>query len=251
MLPTTAIQNLLLFGLFSMTLNAHAQDALVEDDSFYIQKKSTVEIGQRLSVDTGEAIYSAGSIIEGESIEVLEPKTLFISGAMFIPFRVNIERGELHLKKISKDWRYFCADSGLAKATLPVIGSLITEGDCVGIREANNKQVKEWVVDNSHYNGIDSVWSKAMTADETEHYAVKINVEPFKIKSLKTITFDGYYGGQLHFTHTEINNHSKDAKEFIFDFHHEPIIIGIKGHHIKILEANNINASYEWLRLKD
>ena len=174
-----------------------------------------------------------------------------IPGAMFIPFPVKIDKGELRLNKFSANWSYFCAENGRASASFPGLGSVISEGDCVGIRVANKSEKKEWVVDNSNYNGMQTIWSKSMSDDDTSKYVIKVRSEPFKIKNYRAITFDGFNGGQLHFTLTDIKGQNKDAKEFTFDFKGEPTIISIKGNIFKVMDANNVSVSYEWVKFKE
>ena len=175
-----------------------------------------------------------------------------ISGAMLIPFPVKIEKGSLRLTRFSADWSYFCSENGRASASFPGLGSVIRDGDCVGMRVANKGDKKEWVVDNSIYNrGMTTIWTKSVSDEDSIQYPVKVISEPYKVKSLKVITFDGYHGGQLHFTLSERNGQNKDSKEFTFDFQGEATIISIKGNVLKVQQANNVNATYEWMKIKN
>lgn len=247
-----AISSILFLSLASITLISNANEANSDEQGVYTEKKFTAPIGALLSVETGEAIFTEGTVIEGKSIEIQDSKELMIAGAMFIPFPVKIEKGELRLIRFAGKWSYFCADEGRASASFPGLGSVIREGDCVGIRVENKSEKMEWVVDNSHYNrGMQTIYTKSIPDEDTTKYLIKTSAEPFKVKSLKVITFDGFNGGQLHFTLTEMKGRNKDSKEFTFDFKGEPTVVSIKGNVFKVLEANNVNASYEWIKIKE
>lgn len=249
---STAISLNLFLSLAIITFISNADELSLDEQGVYTEKKFTAPIGKLLSVETGEAIFTEGTIIEGKSIEIQSAKELMIPGAMFIPFPVKIEKGELRLIRFSGKWSYFCADEGRASASFPGLGSVIREGDCIGIRVENKSEKMEWVVDNSRYNGgRNTIWTKGIQDEELSQYTIKASLEPFKVKSLKTITFDGFNGGQLHFTLTEIKGRNKDSKEFTFDFSGAPTVVSIKGNIFKVLEANNVNASYEWVKIKD
>ena len=204
-----------------------------------------------LRVETGESLYVQGEYINGEKIVIDVDQSMMIPGSMFIPFPIGIGVGDLYLTRITADWRYYCGEDGNVEASFPGLGSVIASGDCVGIRISTDKKDKEWVVDNSIYNsryGRETVWSRSMAKEDLEKYNPIPADVLFKVKSLTTITFDGYYGKQLHFTWTEWAGNKNHSQDFIFDFDGNPTLVGIKGNLFTVVRADNTGLDYQWKR---
>lgn len=213
-------------------------------------KKFTAPIGKILSTETGEDLFVEGAYIKGESITISQDMDIMIPGSMMIPFPAHIGAGELQMTRITPDWKYFCGEPESVAASFPGLGSVIADGDCVGIRiSASNSAKKEWVVDNSNYNRMNTVWSKSLSGEQAATiYPVKSRT-PFSVKTLKRITFDGYFGGQLHFTWQEVASGVRDSRDFTFDFSGAPTVVGIKGNIFKVHKANNLSLQYEWVKI--
>jgi hypothetical protein len=216
----------------------------------YALHSFSAPLDQELSVNTGEAIFVEGRYIEGEYIDLPQSIDMMIPGSLMIPFPVHIDSGRIELTKIRGDWKYYCADEGRAAASFPGLGSVIRQGDCVGIRVSSNAARKEWVVDNSNYNRMNTVWYKSLNQDERTKYSPVASSKPFKIQGLRRIVFDGYYGSQLHFTWEGESTRFRESKEFVFDFAGRPTILGIKGNQFEVVAANNVRLRYKWLTLK-
>lgn len=219
-----------------------------QEKELFTYREFSAPLGQPLTVNTGDALFVEGRFIEGEAIMVRQPLDLMIPGSMMIPFPVHIEPGRLTMSRVSGGWKYFCAEEGKAAASFPTLGSVLAQGDCVGIRVSSSNGEKQWVVDNSNYNRGwgKTVWTKRMSHDEAERYQPEWAAAPFQVDSLKRIVFDGYYGGQLHFSWEEYAGNSKDSREFVFDFDGKPTLIGIKGNQLVVNHADNVQLSYEW-----
>lgn len=236
---------LLLAGFFALA-GCAAQPAGPEP---FTTKPFTAPVGTALEVNTGDALYVSGSYIPGERISISKPLDMMVPGSMFIPFPVHIDSGHLELSSITSKWRYFCAEDGRAAASFPGLGSVIRRGDCVGIRISANGKTKQWVVDNSVYNGMTTIWTKSMSESDTLAYTPKQSPLPFKVDRLNRIVFDGYYGGQLHFTWEETIGTQRESKEFTFDFQKDsPKTVGIKGNLFRVLSADDVMLRYEWIK---
>lgn len=227
-----------------------ASDAAYKD--VFTIKTFSAPLRQKLQVPTGDVLFVDGAIIEGEVINIASPVEKMIPGSMFIPFPIRIESGGLEMTTVTSRWKYYCADNGKATASFPGLGSVIREGDCVGIRISHDGQEHEWAVNNSNYNRGwgETIWTLSMNDEETKTYLPKTSSRPFKVKELKRITFDGYYGGQLHFTWEDIASTGKNEKSFIFDFSGKPTEVGVKGNHFIVYEADNTKLVYEWVHFK-
>lgn len=200
-----------------------------------------------LNVNTGNDLFVEGAFIPGEVINLDKPIDLMIPGAMFIPFPVHI-KGPLKLARISAEWKYFCGDIGNVAASFPGLGSVIRDGDCVGIRVSNSNQ-KQWVVDNSIYNrGRTTVWTLDISDSEARNITTTKIAEPFMVETLRKITFDGFHSKQIHFTWTEIQGNNKNTQKFTFDYMGRPTKIGVKGYKLEVVEVDNIKLTYKWIK---
>lgn len=218
-----------------------------ETPDVFTYKKFNPPIDKVLEAETGEHIFVEGAFIEGEAIEIDTPLDLMIPGSMFIPFPAHIDRGRLILSRITNGWKYYCGEQGKVAASFPGLGSVISNGDCVGIRISTSDGNKQWVVDNSiHNRGMETIWTTSMSSDDAQKYTPKATREPFRVQSLKRISFDGYYGKQLHFGYTEIDGNFKDKKDFTFDFDGNPTLVSVKGNRFTVLSADNVMMRYSW-----
>ncbi|WP_313280364.1 hypothetical protein [Stutzerimonas balearica] len=210
----------------------------------------TAPIGKHLSTETGEDLFVEGAYIQGERIVIEQDTDLMIPGSMMIPFPVHIGAGELLLTRITPEWKYFCGEPENVAASFPGLGSVIVEGDCVGIRMSTTDPAKkEWVVDNSNYNRMNTIWSKSLSSEQSSDISPVKSKTPFSVKTLKRITFDGYYSEQLHFTWQEVSPGMSDSREFTFDFDGSPAVVGIKGNIFKVHKADNLSLQYEWIKI--
>ncbi|WP_276230684.1 hypothetical protein [Pseudomonas citronellolis] len=207
-------------------------------------------MGTSLSAETGQDLFVEGAYIKGERIRIAEPVDLMVPGSMLIPFPVHIGAGDLTLSRITPDWKYYCGAAENVAASFPGLGSVIANGDCVGVRIANDASgEKEWVVDNSIHNRMNTIWNKSMSSAQAASLNAEETRAPFDVRSLKRITFDGFYGGQLHFTWQEIDGEFRDAKDFTFDFTGQPTTVGIKGNVFTVKKAGNLSLEYEWVKI--
>lgn len=242
---------LLVYIVLLFTIGCTAQSAYQKPpEEIFTFKKFNAALNQKLSVETGDPVFVEGYFVEGEMIKIEQPIDIMIPGSMMIPFPVHIDPEYLMLSRISPSWKYFCAEHGKSAASFPGLGSVIREGDCVGIRISLDKSEQEWVVDNSNYNKGrgETIWSSGMSKEEIERYKPIPSKIPFHIRSLKRIVFNGFYSNQLHFSWEEIVGSNKETQEFIFDFTGQPTLIGIKGNHFRVYSADNIRLVYEWIK---
>lgn len=243
---------LIVLTIVTLVMGCVAQGAhQLPQESIYSLEKFNAPLGSKLSVETGNSIFVEGEYIKGEHIEISEPIDKMIPGSMMIPFPVHIDPGSLKMTRITPSWKYYCADIDKAAASFPGLGSVIRDGDCVGIRISIDGSDREWVVDNSNYNrgwGT-TIYSKNMSQEEIAKYKPNPSKKPFKIKNIKRIVFDGYYGGQVHFSWENISYNKDEEKEFTFDFTNRPTLVGIKGNQFIVHSVDNVQLVYEWKKI--
>ncbi|MCR4290220.1 MAG: hypothetical protein NUV86_08165 [Candidatus Scalindua sp.] len=220
--------------------------------NLYSIKSYNAPIGKQLAVETGESLFVDGEYIEGEVIIINKKIEKMIPGSMHIPFPITIDKGSLRLTKLSNEWRYYSAEKGKFRATFPGLGSVLREGDTIGIRISHDKTDKEWFVDNSNYNSRyrGTIWTKNLSQEEKSTFIPKPSGYIFEARTLKEIVFDGYYGGQVHFQWKEFVDGHSQQKDFIFDFNGSGTEVGINGNHFIIHSADNVKLFYEWIKIK-
>lgn len=202
-----------------------------------------------LVVGTGDELLVEGAFIKGEKISLREPVDRMIPGSLMIPFPAHMGAGDLELTRFDGDWKYFCGREDNVAASFPGLGSVIAEGDCVGIRvSTRDASDMEWVVDNSRHNGMTTIWTKSVSPAEKPTLNVEVSRRPFRVQSLNKISFDGYFGGQLHFTWTEEGTH-RESKTFTFDYHGGTAVVGFKGRVLQVNQVNSLGLEYQWLTL--
>jgi hypothetical protein len=118
-----------------------------------------------------------------ESRPILELESSITStmpGSMFIPFRFWVPAGRIALTHRRGGWDYYCASLEEAGASFPGLGSVVADGDCVGVRRRQSDAKLEWVVDNSFHNGMTTIWSRPVTRSEAAelHFVVPAPVAP-------------------------------------------------------------------------
>ena len=245
------IRRLATATLILVTVGCTAQTGTTASAPVFSKKTFTAPIGQSLTVNTGDSIFVEGSYIPGEIIEIPEAIEMMIPGSMLIPFPIRIEAGQLKLSAIDRSWKYYCAEEGKAAASFPGLGSVIAKGDCVGIRISLDGARKRWVVDNSiHNGGMRTIWDRSFNAADHSTYVPFDSSQPFQIQQIRKITFNGYYGGQLHFTWEEVAQNTRDSRDFTFDFDSQPTIIGIRGNRFEALHADNTQLLYQWIQFQ-
>lgn len=241
---------IILFAIFILVgCAAHPRPDVNNHNNLFKSKELQAPLQKTLTAETGEALLVKGSYIEGEYITVEQEINKMIPGSMMIPFPIRIESGKLRMEKITNEHKYFCAHHAKSAASFPGLGSVVAEGDCIGIRQSIDDGELEWVVDNSNYNRSSgqTIWTRNMSGPEQAKYMPKKDPMPFNIRNLKRIVFDGYYDGQLHFTFETISENNKKEKEFIFDYSSsDDLKISIKGYRLSVLDVDSIQLTYEW-----
>jgi hypothetical protein len=237
-------------GIFASGLAACASTPLENTDSLFEKKEFHAPTGTPLTAQTGDAIFVEGTYIDGEALTLSRDVQITLPGTLRVPFPVSIHGGELRMGSVLGGWKYFCAKEGEATASFPGVGSVITHGDCVGVRQSVVNSQLQWVVDNSNYNRSTTIWSRSISAEDTKLLTHTEIGQPFSVRQLTRIVFDGYHGGQFHFSYEAWKAPAtKDSKEFVFD--RDPsgkTEVGIHGKVFRVTDANNVQMTYEWVK---
>ena len=121
----------------------------------------------------------------------------------------------------------------------------------MGVRQSIGGSKMQWVSDNSVYNrGLNTAYTLNLSPDEREEFVPSVGNIHFSVKTLTTVRFDGYYGGQLHFSYEIINGTQIKEQQFIFDYDSiSEALVGIKGKRFAVIHADNITLSHRWEKL--
>lgn len=204
-----------------------------------------------LTVGVGESIYSRGKVAYKENLRLTEFHEGKMPGAYRVPFSYSIEPTVLEHRFARGEYDFYCADDDKAFASFPGLGSVIANGDCVGIRQHQTTGKKYWVVDNSIHNRQTTVWfteydqdqDPELLPDRTRYFEQGLEVTE--------IRFDGFYSGLLHFTLMEHEASRTREREFKFDYppRQGDAVYGIRGQIFEVIDVSNVDMVYQWKRL--
>jgi hypothetical protein len=200
--------------------------------------------GVELAVTTGEVVYVAGSYALSDALTLAQDVSSTMPGSMRIPFGFSIKAGTYLQSRADVVWTGFCAPIYVASASFPGLGSVVSEGDCIGVRRRNADGALQWVVDNSVHNGMRTVWSRSVRDKEAELLSFSKTERLAGAEIDKVVTFDGYYGGLLNFTFTE----GARRREMKFDYDgRSEKMIGMLGKRMLVLKADSVELRYRWV----
>jgi len=150
-----AIRSLLVFLLLAVC----SVPALANADEL---KATRTPVGTPVEVTAGQEFYAETQLEEVPAYKLERPFKSSMAGAMGFPFGFAIESELLiRTKTTNSGWEYFVPADGKFRAYHGILGSVIREGDTVGLRVHSSGRM-EWFVDNSNYNGYTTIWSRKL-----------------------------------------------------------------------------------------
>lgn len=209
------------------------------------------DIGKQMTVNIGDSFFVEGAMADRAAFELKHPIKSVMPGAMAVPFSFSIAPSTLLAQYSRGNELFYCAPMESAAASFPGLGSVIREGDCVGVRQDRSNGDLDWVVDNSHYNHQISVWSRSVSKKERQLLAKTTVPVADENATLTKISFDGYYSELLHFTYRKLEDGDITEREYLFDYPPKQgkAVYGIKGKLFKVIDVNNTSMTYEWVAL--
>lgn len=200
-----------------------------------------------LAVTTGEVVFVAGSYALSDAVALGEDISSTMPGSMRIPFGFSIKAGTYLQSRSDAVWTWFCAPLDSSSASFPGLGSVVSDGDCIGVRRRNADGHLEWVVDNSVHNGMRAIWSRSVRDQEARQISFSKTRQLAGADVDKVVTFDGYYGGLLNFTYAE--GASRREMKFDYDGKSEKMI-GMLGKRMLVMSADSVELRYRWIAPK-
>ena len=221
-----------------------------------IDKTVSAPLNKELTADTGDDIFVYGTVSTIKALKSSGPIKSTIPGAMGLPFNFSMKESVLRAKYQTDTHIYYAAPYGDISADHSMYGSVIREGDFVGIRINKETNVKEWVVDNSNWNyqrgaWSKTVWSRKMRKEDNVSFESTTVDQLDDRSTLVKITYNGYFNDLIHFSFTEFTESGKEEKEFAFDIDKDkfPVRVGIKGNVLDVTSVNNVDMRYKWIKM--
>lgn len=197
-----------------------------------------------LSVTTGEDVFVEGDYALRDAFVLSSRISSTMPGSMMIPFSFSIEPGDLTFRGASRDWEYFCAANDRSAASFPGLGSVVSAGDCVGVRRRLSDGRLEWTVDNSNHNGMTAIWSRRVRDNEMALLRQEERQVVTDVAVRRAVYFDGFYSGLLNFTFVD----GEQRREMKFDYDGEgEKLIGMLGKRMLVLGADSVELRYRWV----
>ena len=125
-------------------------------------------VGTSVEVSPGQEFYAETKLEKVPAYRLSEPFKSSMGGAMGLPFGFAIDETVLVRTRVStQGWEYFVPENGQFRAFHGLLGSVIAEGDTVGLRVHETGKM-EWFVDNSIKNGMTTIWSRKVKKKDPE-----------------------------------------------------------------------------------
>ena len=122
-------------------------------------------------------------------------------------------------------------------------------GDAVGVRVSKQNGQREWFVDNSTYNGMETIGTRPIRSDDGVAF-FEAEIPVFDSNTSTTeITFDGFFNNLINFTLTEHEGKQVRIQQFHYypDPGGRPTKIGFKGMILEAISVDNLGMKYSWI----
>jgi len=205
--------------------------------------------------DIGEVIYEEGSYDVIKAFEMSDDIESTMPGSMGFPFGFAIRRTILKPDYQTDTYIYYAAPYEDVLASHTLLGSVIDEGDTVGIRIEKKSGKQQWYVDNSKHNhgsssgSYQTIWHRDKRDDD--RVSLK-EVEVREYRSLipfKQITYEGSHDNNLLFIYTALTAKFEKEREYRFKIksHNQDTIVSLKGNTMRVIAVTDTGIRYSWL----
>ena len=209
----------------------------------------SVIIGEEKFADVGDTLFIKGKASKQKVLLLQNSISSNIPGAYGLPFQFGLKKGPLSPLYQTANHIHYAADWDDCSATHSMLGVVISRGDSVGIRISKTTRDKEWFVDNSVHNGMNTVWSRKVEPEDNVEFEWSEKIVYDEDSEYNEVTFDGFFNNLFHFTLTETKFDSKEEREFKFNPVEGVTRVSFKGMILDILKADNLGISYKWVKL--
>lgn len=174
-------------------------------------------IGAEVEVTAGQEFYAekVGQLVPAYKLE--RPFKSSMAGAMRLPFSFSIDSVLLiSVKNTEGGWEYFVPADRRFTASHGLLGSVLADGDTVGLRvHANGKQ--EWFVDNSGHNGFMTIWTRGLKKKDPVITKIMTDAINASEANMDRLVYLGVSNGFVKIRHEQIRpNGAMTRDEFTF-----------------------------------
>lgn len=174
-------------------------------------------VGTPVEVSPGQEFYAETKLEQVPAYRLSEPFKSSMGGAMGLPFGFAIDETVLVRTRVSSSgWEYFVPQNGKFRAYHGLLGSVIADGDTVGLRVHETGKM-EWFVDNPNKNGMPTIWSRKLKKKDPELTRfLTASTEP-KDARIERLIYLGFAGeGMVRIRHEVVTPSDIVRDEFTF-----------------------------------
>lgn len=199
-------------------------------------KATRSPIGTPVEVTAGQEFYAETLLEEVPAYRLEKPFKSSMGGAMGLPFGFAIDSTLLVSFRKTENWEYFIPADGKFRAYHGLLGSVIAEGDTVGLR-VNKSGKMEWFVDNSNKNGYTTIWSRKVKEKDPLVEPTTTHIQRPTGESIERLVYLGFAGERLvRIRHERITAHEVLRDEFNFPVSENGIGMGaVRGAEFSII----------------
>lgn len=177
----------------------------------------TYPLNKTIQVSAGQEFYKEYRTVNKSVVTYILSKPIRSSmgGSMGFPFSFAIDDVSMVTNRTRDGWTYYAPKSGKFRASHGLLGSVLAEGDTVGLRVHRDDR-KEWFVDNSRHNGYTTIWSRKVKAKDPE-VTVKEVIARTAVGPVSTLTYLGTTDSRVRIRLEQIspdNSVTRDDFEF-------------------------------------
>lgn len=201
-----------------------------------------------MHANTGDDLLVEGTAVQAKALRMSGPFAGSIPGAYGLPFSLSIAQTDLVHQFSTGAHDYYVADYELVDSRHSMIGSVIRPGDMAGIRVNKKTGGKQWFVDNSRFNGYETVWAGSVQdSDGVEFEEVSVLIVNNQSR-LRTLRFAGHRSKQVYFELIDRQGSSSLKDSFAFDLADAgSTTIGVQGYILEVLGVDNVGLRYRWI----
>lgn len=183
-------------------------------------------IGTVVEVTAGQEFYAEQVGQQVPAYKLDRPFKSSMAGAMRLPFSFSIDSQLLvSVKSTQGGWEYFVPSDRKFTASHGLLGSVLADGDTVGLRvHANGKQ--EWFVDNSGHNGFTTIWTRNVKKKDPAISKTMTDAVDASGSNMDRLVYLGVSNGVVKIRHEQIRPSgatTRDEFTFPVDEHGEGI----------------------------
>ena len=213
------------------------------------------EVGTEGEATAGDAVIVKGVMEVPSRLQIIGSIKSSMPGAMGLPFSFSIQECSLAFVAQSSTVLWYAAPDSEVTAKHSMLGSVLSEGDHVGIMINRRSGLAHWYVDNSIHNHRrpgTMVWSRAISAADGVQVIPRYEKMVAGNSTYKAITYGGAYDGKFRFTLDEFSVGQETSKEFFFTINENgSTLVAIKGVLFEITYHDSVLIRYKVLNSFD